>query len=89
MVVVRVVHLPNCTWRTFDAGQEDAALAHLKEHLSLVQGARDLCFLGVGKRGAGGRWGTIFAQRKPPRSSAARWDQRRGFGPEGGLGFKV
>jgi tetratricopeptide (TPR) repeat protein len=29
---------------TFDAGQEDAALAHLKEHLScLVRGGRDLC----------------------------------------------
>jgi hypothetical protein len=29
-------HLQNCTWRTspFDAGQEDAELVHLKEHLS-------------------------------------------------------
>ena len=28
-------NLQNCTWRTsLDAGQEDAALAHLKEHLS-------------------------------------------------------
>ena len=29
---------------TFEAGQEDAALAHLKEHLSwVVQGGRDTC----------------------------------------------
>ena len=29
---------------TFEAGQEDAALAHLKEHLScVVQGGRDIC----------------------------------------------
>jgi hypothetical protein len=36
----------------FDAGQEDAALAHLKEHLSWrVQRGRDTC-AGVGKRRA-------------------------------------
>jgi hypothetical protein len=40
-----VVHLQNCTWQlTFYAGQEDAALAHLKEHLSWrVQRGRDTC----------------------------------------------
>ena len=38
-------NLQNCTWRTsLDAGQEDAALAHLKEHLSWrVQRERDTC----------------------------------------------
>jgi len=41
-----VVHLQTCTWRTspFFAGQEDAALAHLKEHLSWrVQRGRATC----------------------------------------------
>jgi hypothetical protein len=44
---LRLAHLT-----VFDAGQEDAALAHLKEHLSWhVQRRRDTC-AGVGKRGA-------------------------------------
>ena len=41
-----VSHLQNCTWRTspFDAGQEDAELVHLKEHLSWrVQRGHDTC----------------------------------------------
>jgi hypothetical protein len=40
------MNLQNCTWRTspFDAGQEGAALAHLKEHLSWrVQRRRYVC----------------------------------------------
>jgi hypothetical protein len=40
------MNLQNCTWRTspFDAGQEGAALAHLKEHLSWrVQRGRYVC----------------------------------------------
>jgi hypothetical protein len=37
-----VMHLAHLT--RFDAGQEDAALAHLKEHLSWrVQRGRDIC----------------------------------------------
>ena len=47
-----VVHLQNYQAHlTFIAGQEDAALAHLKEHLSLCNGDVTLA-PGVGKRGA-------------------------------------
>jgi hypothetical protein len=47
-----VIHLQNCTWRTSPSMQENAALAHVKEHLSWhVQRGRGTC-AGVGKRGA-------------------------------------
>ena len=52
------LHLAHLTFEkhlTFKAGEEDAALAHLKAHLSWrVQRGRDTC-AGVGKRGARAR----------------------------------
>ena len=52
-MVVKDLH--DCTWHTsphFEAGQEESALAHLKEHLSCqMQRGHAIC-AGVGKRGA-------------------------------------
>ena len=59
-------NLQNCTWRTsLDAGQEDAALTHLKEYLSWrVQRGRVDC---AGWANAGRGHSRAHVQRVPCR----------------------